>query len=185
LDGLVLEDESRISDHNITDGTSLDFVVKASEKILLEQLSEFLRSRDLSCDELALLYCYSNNAPVSKALKLIGYEETFLEFVKKQKRFSLENSKVSLVREDTVLKPFSVADEVIDILKASPAWGVHFSALNSKFEQKFNASFTSVAGMRLTDYLAQNTELFFPKWSWPGLPQEPQADGRLRYNGWE
>jgi len=60
LDGNVLEDECKLSDVGVKESSSIDLVIKASEASLVKQLSDLLQARDLSCDELGLLYCYKH-----------------------------------------------------------------------------------------------------------------------------
>jgi len=160
LDGEVLEDGRQLSDYDVKDQCSLDFVVRASEETLAQQLSELLRARDLSCDELGLLYCYKHGVSMTQALTFIGQEPKLQEFIKKQKGFQLENNIVALVREDTVLKPFSVASEVEQLLKASPSGSLEIRELCSKFVQKFNVSLSSIVGTKPVDFLAKEKDLF-------------------------
>merc|ERR1719454_2623135 len=68
-DGEVLEASKRLSECGVKDGSSLDFVVRASEASLVKQLTELLQARDLSSDELGLLYCYKHGVSISQALK--------------------------------------------------------------------------------------------------------------------
>ena len=79
---------------------------------MLERLADLLRARDLSCDELSLMYCYKHGMAVTQALQMLGLGEKLQDFVGKQKALHLNNNHVSLVRQDTTLKPFSVACEV-------------------------------------------------------------------------
>merc|ERR1719230_1305879 len=118
-DGEVLEASKRLSECGVKDGSSLDFVVRASEASLVKQLTELLKARDLSSDELGLLYCYKHGVSVSQALKTLGHDGKLVDFLKEQKPFQVENGLVSLVRADTALKPFSPKDEVKQILEAA------------------------------------------------------------------
>jgi len=116
-DGEILEASKKLSECGVKEGSSLDFVVRASESSLVKQLTELLKARDLSSDELGLLYCYKHGVSISQALKTLGREGKFVDFLKEQKPFFVENGLVSLVRADTALKPFSPKDEV----KQAPA----------------------------------------------------------------
>merc|ERR1719460_2783682 len=104
-DGEVLKASKRLSERGVKDGSSLDFVVRASEASLVKQLVELLRARDLSSDELGLLYCYKHGVSVKEALKTLGHDGKLQDFLKKQKGFLVENGLVTLLREDTALKP--------------------------------------------------------------------------------
>merc|ERR1719326_1287472 len=82
--GNTLEDKNRILDYGIDDGASVDFVVRASEAILIEQLSHLLKTKPLSCDDLCFSYCYKYGTAVSKALEFLGVNEQFQAFLKRQ-----------------------------------------------------------------------------------------------------
>eukprot|EP00747_Dinoflagellata_sp_TGD_P085959 gnl/TRDRNA2_/TRDRNA2_163092_c1_seq1.p1 gnl/TRDRNA2_/TRDRNA2_163092_c1~~gnl/TRDRNA2_/TRDRNA2_163092_c1_seq1.p1 ORF type:complete len:552 (-),score=149.25 gnl/TRDRNA2_/TRDRNA2_163092_c1_seq1:198-1853(-) len=160
LDGKVLEDGHSVLDCGVKDGSSLDFVIKASEATLIQQLSELLQARDLSSDELGLLYCYKHGVSVNQTLKLLGHNEKYLDFLKSTKPFLVDNGRVTLVRKDTALKPFSVVDEVKKILEANTSGSMEIPALCAKFVQKFNVSLESIAGMRPTDFLVKERNTF-------------------------
>ena len=54
--------------------SALDFVLEATEESIVKQLKELLKSRDLTCDELGLLYCYKHGVSTNQALKTIGID---------------------------------------------------------------------------------------------------------------
>merc|ERR1719408_1140594 len=119
LNGAILEKEKTLADYGVQESSSLDFVIQASEASLVQQLIELLQARDLTCDELGLLYCYKHGVSINQALKTVGHTEKFQDFIKKQKGLLVENGRVALIREDTKLKPFSAAEEVKKILEES------------------------------------------------------------------
>lgn len=98
LEEEVLQDGCKLGDCGVKD-SSLELVVKASEATLVWQLSELLQTKNLSCDELGLLYCYKHGVKVSQALRFLGQPEVFQEFVRKQKTFRLDNNIVTLIRD--------------------------------------------------------------------------------------
>merc|ERR1719162_1741844 len=106
LDGNVLLDESKLVDCGVKENSSLDFVVRASEGSLVKQFAELLQTRDLSCDEIGMLYCYKHGVSANQSLKTIGYDGNLVDFLKTQKSVLVENGFVTLVREDTKMKPF-------------------------------------------------------------------------------
>jgi len=160
LDGKVLEDDHNLSDCGVKESSSIDLVIKASEASLVKQLSDLLQARDLSCDELGLLYCYKYGVSVGQALKMVGQAPSLQEFIKNQKAFQAENNTVALIRDNTPLKPFSVTAEVEQILKAHGG-SMDIKDLCTKFVQKFNVSLSSiVGGAKPQDYLVRETELF-------------------------
>lgn len=160
LNGKVLGDGSKLGDCGVKDGSALDLVVHASEETLVRQLRDLLQARDLSVDELSLLYCYKTGAAIGQALKLLGKEVGLQEFLKEQKPFFLENGRVTLVREDTSLRPFSIAEEVVRMLQATSTGSMAVRELSLEFARKFNVSMASVLGMRPADFLAKETSLF-------------------------
>jgi hypothetical protein len=99
LNEKVLDDKKTLAQCGVLDAASLDFVIKATEESLAQQLGELLQARDLSSDELGLLYCYKHGVNISQALKTIGFTEKFPDFIRKQKQLSLENGRVSVIRD--------------------------------------------------------------------------------------
>jgi len=159
FDGKVLEEVKSLADCGVKENASLDFVINASESSLVTQLSELLQARELSCDELGLLYTYKHGVSVNQALKTIGYQEKFQDFIRKQKELMLENGKVVLKRSDTGLKPFSVADECKKILEENGGT-MDVPLLCSKFTQKFNVSIQSIVQMRPAEFFSKEKDAF-------------------------
>jgi hypothetical protein len=157
--GVVLKDNAKLAECGVSDAAVLELVVKASDDSLIQQLSELLQARDLSTDELGLLYCYKHGVSVTQALKMLGHDGRLQDFLNDQKKFLLEGGRVTLVREDTGLKPFSVNDEVVRLLKASGGT-MEIKALCTKFAQKFNVSLSSLVGARPIEFLAKERALF-------------------------
>jgi hypothetical protein len=159
FDGEVLEDGKCLSDCGVKEGSSLDFEVKASESSLVRQLGDLLQARDLSTNELGMLYCYKHGVHINLAMKMIGHEGKLADFLQKQKGLSIDNGRVTLKREDSALKPFSVKDEVVQILE-SGSGVMDIKDLKASFVQKFNASLVSIAGMKPVDFLAKHKDVF-------------------------
>mmetsp|Transcript_95397 Transcript_95397/g.269561 ORF Transcript_95397/g.269561 Transcript_95397/m.269561 type:complete len:521 (+) Transcript_95397:109-1671(+) len=159
LDGEVLDLGQRLADCGLREPGALDLVVRASEATLAQQLSELLQARDLSCDELGLLYCYKHGVSVGQALKLLGHDAKLPDFLRQHKQFQLDKNTVAIVRDDTVLKPFSVAVEIEQIIKDSGG-SMEIKDLCSKFTRKFNVSLASLVGMKPAEFLAKERELF-------------------------
>jgi hypothetical protein len=155
----ILSDTLILSQCGVTEGTSLGFEVNASEKNFVKQLADLLQARDLSADELGLLYCYKHGVSINQALKLIGFDGKFVEFLKFQKAFAVDQNRVTLVREDTALKPFSVTDEVVQLLKSNSG-SMEVKDLSSKFVQKFNVSMQSITNLKPLEFCAKYKHLF-------------------------
>jgi len=155
----VLSDAMTLEDCGITDGAMLGFEVSSSDKIFVVQLVELLQARDLSPDELGLLYCYKHGVSINQAMKLIGFEGKFVDYLKTQKPFIVESGRVTLHREDTALKPFSVTDEIVQLL-TSNSGSMDVKDLTSKFVQKFNVSMVSITGMKPVEFFSKHRNLF-------------------------
>merc|ERR1719409_1854845 len=153
-------DESKsLSASGVTNNNALDFVIEATEGTIEKQMTELLKTRDLTCDELGLLYCYKYGVSVNQALKTLGNDMKVVDFIKSQKSMILENGKVSLVRDDTTLKPFSMVQQLEQILREhGPTMEV--TALCSKFVQKFHVSVANIAQQRPADFLAKEKDTF-------------------------
>jgi hypothetical protein len=157
FNGQVLADEAKLSQCGVADGCDLDLVIKADEGTLAQQFADLVQSRDLSADELGLLYCYKHGANINQALKFLGFEGKLQDFIAKQKILAIENGSVSLVRVDTALKPFSAEDEVIRILQSSPTDYMDIKELSSKFTKKFGVGLSSIVGCRPVEFLSRSS----------------------------
>jgi hypothetical protein len=157
--GEKMEEGKTLSDYGIQESSALDFVLEATEESIVKQLKELLKSRDLTSDELGLLYCYKHGVSTNQALKTIGIDQKLGDFIKGRKEFVLEGAKISMVRDDTTLKPLSVANQLEEILREhGPTMEV--TALCSKFIQKFHVSVANVVQMRPMDFIMQEKEKF-------------------------
>merc|ERR1719428_250685 len=159
LNGEKLDETKTLGDYDVQDSNLLDFVIKATEDSLVQQLAGLLQARDLTSDELGLLYCYKHGVSINQALKTIGYTEKFPDFIKKQKPLSIENGRVSLIRNDTKMKPFSASEEIQKILQENGG-RMDIQSLCSKFTQKFNISIQSVVSMRPAEFLEKEKDQF-------------------------
>merc|ERR1719387_59776 len=160
FNGAVLEEAKTLADYGVQDSAALDFVIQASEASLAQQLAELLQARDLTCDELGLLYCYKHGVSINQALKTVGHSEKFHDFIKQRKEFAVDNGRVTLVRSDTSLKPFSAVEEVQKILEESKSGSMDITTLCSKFTQKFNVSISSVTDMKPAMFLEKQKDVF-------------------------
>jgi hypothetical protein len=157
--GEKMAEQKKLSEYGVSAGSELEFVLEATEKSVVKQLSELLQSRDLTCDELGLLYCYKHGVSTNQALKTIGIDMKLADFVKDQKEFVVEGKKVSVVRSDTALKPVSVAQQLETILREQgPTMDI--TTLCSKFIQKFHVSVASIVQMRPVEFIQQNKQTF-------------------------
>lgn len=158
LEEEVLQDGDKLEDCGVKD-SSLELVVKASEATLVWQLSELLQMRDLTCDELGLLYCYKHGVNVSQALRLLSQPDDIQEFVRKQKTFRLDNNSVTLIRDGTALKPPQVSAELERLLRVDGG-SMPIKELCSKFFKNFNVSLESIINETPQDFLAKDPGRF-------------------------
>lgn len=156
----TLSDNQVLADCGVEDQSLLDLVVTASEAAFVKQLSDLLQARDLSCDELSLMYCYKFGASTTTALKTLQFEGKLQDFVKDHKDFQVNGGHVALMREETKLKPFSVATEVEQMLRATGTGSMTIKELCINFKQKFGTSLNTVAGSKPADFFAKEYELF-------------------------
>lgn len=157
---VVLDDTSKVLDCGIHQGDSVDLEVKASEATLAHQIGDLLETRDLTVDELGLLYCYKHGASIKQALKWLGHEISLQDFLVKQKTLSMKNGMVARVQTDSALKPFSVVDELVQILKDCPSDALETKDLCAKFLDKFGVQLSSLIGMRAGELLAKEKDSF-------------------------
>merc|ERR1719163_1313566 len=157
--GEKLDEKKTLGDCGVTEASAVEFVLEATEDSVAAQLKDLLKSRDLTNDELGLLYCYKHGVSTNQALKTIGIEMKLAEFIKTRKEFVLEGGKISMVRDDTTLKPLSVANQLEEILREhGPTMEV--TALCSKFIQKFHVSVANVVQMRPLDFIMREKSKF-------------------------
>lgn len=155
----ILSEAQSLEDCGVLDGALLNFDVSASDNIFVAQLVELLQARDLSPDELGLLYCYKHGVSINQAMKLIGFDGKFPDYLKTQKPFLVEQGRVTLHRAETALKPFSVADEVVQLLRNNNS-SMEVKELTSRFVQKFNVSMLSITGMKPVEFFSKHRNLF-------------------------
>merc|ERR1719478_611118 len=148
-----------MGDCGVTEASAVEFVLEATAEARSAASPRSSQSRDLTCDELGLLYCYKHGVSTNQALKTIGIDMKLADFVKEQKAFVVEGKKVSLVRSDTALKPMSVAQQLEGILREQgPTMDI--TTLCSKFIQKFHVSVASIVQMRPVEFIQQEKEKF-------------------------
>jgi len=154
LDGKKMQEAKTMADYRVKDAGSLDFVLEATEDSVVDQLKDLLKTRDLTCDELGLLYCYKHGVSTNQALKTLGCEKTLRDFVGDRKEFVVEAGKVSMVHDGTSLKPMSVAKELETILRENGPT-MEITALCGKFIQKFHVSVANIMQKRPLDFFQQ------------------------------
>jgi len=98
LDGKVLEESVSLEDSGIVDGATVELSIRSCESQLIASLLELLQDKELSLEELAMLYCYKNGVSINQVLQSLGIEERFANFVSKRAEFLCKGGRVSVAR---------------------------------------------------------------------------------------
>jgi hypothetical protein len=103
LNGKILAEAKSLTECGICDGTEVELSVRTSEESLVDSLQELLQARDLSLEELCLLYCYKHGVSINQVLQSIGTQERFSNFVSRHSVFSCKAGRISLAKENKVI----------------------------------------------------------------------------------
>lgn len=98
LNGEILPESDSLADCGIEDGVLVELAVRSSEAALVSTLHDLLRDRDLSLEELAMLYCYKQGVSINQVLQSLGIEERFASFVSRHSTFACKGGRVSVSR---------------------------------------------------------------------------------------
>jgi hypothetical protein len=99
LNGKVLAEAKSLTECGISDGTEVELSVRTSEESLVDSLQELLQARDLSLEELCLLYCYKHGVSINQVLQSIGTQERFSNFVSRHSVFTCKAGRISLSKD--------------------------------------------------------------------------------------
>jgi hypothetical protein len=99
LNGKILAEAKSLTECGISDGTEVELSVRTSEESLVDSLQELLQARDLSLEELCLLYCYKHGVSINQVLQSIGTQERFSNFVSRHSIFSCKAGRISLSKD--------------------------------------------------------------------------------------
>lgn len=154
LKGEILADDATMESCGVTSNACLEMVVSATEDAVLDQLKELLASRDLTCDELGLLYCYKFGVSVNRALATVGCQLPLAEFLESAPEVSIQNGRACLVTSET-LKSFDATEELAKILQANDG-PMDITALCAAFLQKFQCSVSSLTNCRPSEFLERD-----------------------------
>lgn len=153
LNGVALDDSKTLWDSGVKEGSSLAFVVHASEIVFARQLCDLLRARPLAVTELSQLYCSKHGVPASQALKMLGWSQKFPAFLKKASDspgygFEVEGPRVSLLAHGVCGQPASHAEQ------NQPYMQLHDKVSGKAFRQKLSDALNSVV-----EFVTKNTFL--------------------------
>lgn len=98
LDGKILEESTSLEESGVVDGATIELSIRSCESELITSLLELLQDKELSLEELAMLYCYKNGVSINQVLQSLGIEERFANFVSKRAEFICKGGRVSIAR---------------------------------------------------------------------------------------
>jgi hypothetical protein len=98
LDGRILEESTSLEESGVVDGATIELSIRSCESELITSLLELLQDKELSLEELAMLYCYKNGVSINQVLQSLGIEERFANFVSKRAEFICKGGRVSIAR---------------------------------------------------------------------------------------
>jgi len=122
LNGKILAEAKSLTECGISDGTEVELSVRTSEEGLVESLQELLQARDLSLEELCLLYCYKHGVSINQVLQSIGTQERFSNFVSRHSVFSCKGGRISLSKDAKTLLKEETPPVVARPAAAPPPW---------------------------------------------------------------
>jgi hypothetical protein len=170
-----------LTECGISDGTEVELSVRTSEESLVDSLQELLQARDLSLEELCLLYCYKHGVSINQVLQSIGTQERFSNFVSRHSVFSCKAGRISLskdaktaVKEDTqsvaprtaaapppwrnVAKPASTEPAPTTVVDAAAGSSCAYLELHTKISGR---AFSSKATQALNEITTTVSEKLF------------------------
>lgn len=171
------------------DRKDIKIVVDASEEKVAEQLESLLSFRELSFDELGLLYCYKHGVSPLQVLKVLDKERSSLQaFISCfPTRFTVNGSKVSKAEAGPP------ATDCVDVLvkminELSPFAPLDLKVLSSKV--RASKTVTLPLGVRLGDFLHKHADTFtfvgngyvMLREAYENLPVKPLAPNRPAKN---
>jgi hypothetical protein len=105
LEGRVLDDDMRIVDCGVKNNASLDFVVRATQGTLAQQLAELLDTKPVASAELGFLYSLKFGVSFDEALDVLGIAGQGMEdFALEQKLLRVVDGCIGLACKDDTPK---------------------------------------------------------------------------------
>jgi len=162
---LVLHGERLDSDHKIENNfCEIDFVVRACEADVVSQVEDLLQARQLTVDELGLLYVYKHGVSIQQALRIVGVTVTFQEFLLDcPERFALEGGKVNLSKEGqskSTLVEFDARTAIIKMLQTAPDLQMEIAILCKNFVLKYHIPLSVAVHMRPIEFFESEPSVF-------------------------
>jgi len=105
FEGRILSETDSLKQCGVHEGATLELAIRTTEAGLVTSLMDLVRERDLSLEELALLYCYKNGVSINQVLQSIGLTEKFSNFVSRHPCFAFKAGRVSMNRSHHTATP--------------------------------------------------------------------------------
>jgi len=157
-DGVVMDPSKLLSDYNVKDCDFLDIILDITLASLTNDLEELLQRRDLSFDELSLLFCYTYGLSVAQAFEMLGVNITLRNFIEKNKtRFTINGGRIGLA-DGRRMPPLAAADLLKQLLEQ------HGPLTIEELSEKFTTSssldlYVALGSVRLKDFLMKHPSM--------------------------
>lgn len=157
-DGVVMDPSKLLSDYNVKDCDFLDIVLDITLASLTNDLEELLQRRDLSFDELSLLFCYTYGLSVTQAFDMLGVNITLRNFIEKNKtRFTINGGRIGLA-DGRRMPPLAAANMLKQLLEE------HGPLTIDELSEKFTSTssldlYVALGSVRLKDFLMKHPSM--------------------------
>jgi len=183
FEGNILPEADSLKDCGVTEGATLELAIRTTEAGLVSSLMDLVRERDLSLEELALLYCYKNGVSINQVLQSMGLTEKFSNFVSRHPGFAFKAGRVSMNRSHNVSTPTAqslksmapapgltisetteettsspVTPKMVSTAPSAPGTGCAYLELHTKISGR---AFSSTATQALNEITSTVTEKLF------------------------
>lgn len=170
FNGKILPEMDSLADCGVADGALVELAVRSSEAGFVSALHKLLQERDLSLEELAMLYCYKHGVSINQVLQSLGIEERFANFVSRHSMFTCKGGRVSVCRSrappgltmpEKVVKQPEVQHQnqsSNQVVAGEGATGDQYLELHTKISGR---AFSSKATQALNDITTMLTEKLF------------------------
>lgn len=171
MNGKILPEAETLADCGIEEGVLVELAVRSSEAGLVSTLHDLLGDRDLSLEELAMLYCYRQGVSINQVLQSLGIEERFANFVSRHSMFTCKGGRVSVCRNrappglpypdknpKSAIRNVSVPNVLCQNQRADEATADQYLELHTKISGR---AFSSKATQALNDITTTVSEKLF------------------------
>lgn len=110
--GKILPESDSLAECGLQDGATVELAVRSTEGGFVSALHELLKERDLSLEELAMLYCYKHGVSINQVLQSLGIEERFANFISRHSLFLCKGGRVSVSRGNRPPPGLSMPEKV-------------------------------------------------------------------------